>query len=267
VFRTLEVEPPLDIRAASLEDEPDETVSDLAEEDDMTAQMPEVGPPPQTEEVPDPVVEYVIAYVKAHFSPVIARGLRAYVKRGTGAMGEEWKITKAPRKTLKTLVDLANLRYRKVVIVFDAFDNWAFMSDELRIKYVTALTEIRMRLGNGAIMAFLVMPNQAPELEEHFGGGARTAWEFPRLAEIVTAKDALDTDTPAVWVERATLPGGKPMSLESGPLAELLGHANGSLAVYCSMAAAAIEDAVERGVDALDADAVEAGIAAKVEAV
>jgi len=265
IFRKMEIEAPLDIRGASLEDEPDETTTDPVEEDEMTERMPEVGPPPAVEEVPDPVVEYVIAYVKKHLSPVIARGLRAYVKRGAGPMGEELKITKAPRKTLKALIDLANMRYRKVVIVLDAFDNWAFMPDDLRIKYITALTELRLRLGDGAMMVFMALPDQAPELEEHFGGGARASWEFPHLAEIVTDKDGLDTDILAAWMERATVPGSTPLSVAEGPLADLVERAEGSLSAFCTMAGAAIEDAAQRGAAVLDETAIAVGVAARAE--
>ncbi|MDP2234120.1 MAG: hypothetical protein Q8K89_10820, partial [Actinomycetota bacterium] len=49
------------------------------------------------------VSDYVLGYVKEHISPVIARGLRVYRQSGVDAMSQEFKITRAPRKTLGAL--------------------------------------------------------------------------------------------------------------------------------------------------------------------
>lgn len=272
VFRKIEAQPPADIRLASLEEEPEE-IEESPEDDEMTAQIPDYdGIDPsvimageEVESGPDAVVEYLIAHTKAHLSPVIARGLRQYYERGFGPLSEELKITKAPLKTLKALCRMANMRFRKVVILLDGYDNWVFMPEDLRIKYITALTEIRLSLGKDAAFAFFVSTNQAAELDEHFGGSDRVTLDFPNLLHIGESPDVFDTAVVDSWVESATIVGSQAPSMGDAVWEPLVEHAAGSLPAFCAMADAAVDDAARRGVSAVDEAAVQAGLAAAPE--
>jgi len=268
MFRALEVEPPIDLRSVNLEEEPEETDVSL-EDDDQTAAIPEAvvfdedvdGDADQAiVDVPDPVYVYLVALARKTLSPVIARGLKVYAARGAAPLSDELKITKAPRKTLKALVDFAALRFRRVVVVFDGYDNWNMMPQELRAKYVGALSEIKLLLGSHAIMVFLVSTDEAPELDEMFGGGSRLAWDFPNITRLKDAE--LEAAFVESWIADATLPGSEPAVSARGLLDAFMSEADGDLQAFCAMAAAAIEDMAQRGSASLDEPAVSAGMAA-----
>jgi len=265
MFRALEAEPPIDLRSVNLEEEPEET--DVSPEDDAsTAVIPEAVAVDELSDgesdeavvdVPDPVYLYLLALARKTLSPVVARGLKVYATRGAAPLSDELKITKAPRKTLKALADLATARYRKVVVVFDGYDNWNMMPQELRAKYVGALSEMKLLLGSEVVMVFLVSTDEAPELDEMFGGGTRLAWDFPNITEL---KDAgLKDEFIESWIADATLPGSEPAVSARVLLDAFQDEATGNLEAFCAMAAAAIEDMADRGSATFDETAVAAG--------
>ncbi len=70
------------------------------------------------------VLDYVIEYAQVHVSPVIARALRVYRERGQVAAAAEFKVTKAPRKTLGALVRSLAHSYDDVVVILGEFEYW-----------------------------------------------------------------------------------------------------------------------------------------------
>jgi hypothetical protein len=261
LFRSQDRTKEHDVREASLEEEPEE-VETSDEEDELTADQPFVE---EQVELEDPIVEYVIAYTKEHLSPVVARGLRAYFEQGFGEVVTELKITKAPRKTLKALLRLAALRYRKVIVMFDEFNNWAFMPEDLQHKYVASLTELRLIMADTALMVFMIGTDTAPEIEEQFSSGEQVSWAMPGVRKLAEDIDALDPEMVQSWIDSATLPGSEPMKLSDGVLAELAVEADGSLDAFVPMAAAAVENAVDRGASSLGDPDKQAGLDARTE--
>lgn len=269
VFRELNPQMPNDMRPVSMEEEPEET-DDSPEEDALTAAIPEDGSEvPEAEEPPaadELLSAYFVSYMKAHVSPVIARGLRQYRTKGAGALSDELKITKAPRKTLAKLIAFARLRFSKVLVLVDGFDGWITMPDDLRAKYIAALTELRLAHADGLLLVFLVGTGEAPELEDEFGLGVRILWDYPNIATIVANESGVDAGVLESWIARAALSadGSTGISLEA--LAPIVERAGDSLEAFCVMAAAAVDDAAARGVGSIDAASIEAGLAAAVEA-
>jgi hypothetical protein len=139
----------------------------------------------------DPVFEYVIAHTKAHLSPVIARALVAYKMHGTGIMGQELKITKAPRKTLAALCAFASHRYKHVVVFHDQFEAWASAESNIRVKIASAVTEVRWAIAPVGVVAIAMAPGTVPEIEEQFAAARIVDWTLPEIAEL-TAPGAAD---------------------------------------------------------------------------
>lgn len=248
LFREIELTPPADLRPVNLEPEPAE--SEESDEDGTDiASIPGESDPDKG--APDALAEYVIAYTKRHLSPVIARGLRVYSERGVGPMSDELKITNAPMKSLKAVVRLARLRFRKIVVILDGYDNWQMMDEGQRIKYMAALTEVRLNLGKDAVFVFLVNPGQADDLDENFGGGNRLVWDYPGIYEMGPTFDVLTEENISTWVAAAALPGQSQTPFEAGALAELAANAGGDFDVFREAAAALVEDAKDRGRDAI----------------
>lgn len=240
-----ESERPTDTRAIALETEPDES-DDSPETDVFTEALPV---PVTAEEVAqtDPVLEYIVAYARARYSPVIARSLRVYLRDGEGALGDELKITKAPRKTLSTIIDLAGLRFRKVLMLFDGFDNWAAMPEELKFKYIGSLAEVRARAGVNAVMAFLIPTGAAPELEDQFAGSNRIQVGFPGVPILGSEGTALDADVVANWWQSAVLTGAEVPAFADTPLPAMIEDANGDLEVFCAAAEVYVADIARKG--------------------
>jgi len=258
--------PPIDPRAATQEAEPEET-EESPEDDEFYGQIP---PAPTAEEQADAekaaVLEYIALYTREHLSRVVARGLRVYARDGASALAEELKITKAPRKTLRALADLAALRYRKVCLIYDDFDSWTLMDEDLRIKYMASLTEIRLRLGANGIMAFLIETDTAPDLESEFGRGERVMWDFPGVDVFGNEGRVFTEEVLEDWIESATLPGREKISLAESGLKGLLDESGDDLTSFCTAAAAAIDDAAARGLTGLDETSLSEGRSARERA-
>ena len=209
------------------------------------------------------VLDYIVEYTKEHLSPVIARGLRRYRERGLAAMSDEFRITKAPRKTLAALVKLARMRFRKVALIYDGFDSWAGVPNELRSQIAGSLSEMRWMLESDAVMVLLLEQDTVPELDEQFGAGVRVDWRFDNISRIFDLKDEIDPNIVNTWLETAAAPGREPLTLANEVLSAIVDAAEGSLMRFATMAAAAIDDAADRGIASLDQAALEAGLAAK----
>jgi len=254
----------VDLRRGDLEDDGDET-DDSIEIDDTIGDAPGTSALlAQSAEEADPdsaIRDYVIDYTRVHLSPVIARGLRMYRERGLAALSEELKITKAPRKTLASLVELSKVRFRKVALIYDEFQSWSEIPNDLRSQVVASITNIRWKLSGSAVLVFMIAPGEALELEEMFGGGERLTWSFRNLETLQQNPDHIDLGVVNEWLMSAALPDSDPLTMDDKILAQLVGDAAGSFTRLIALAREAIESAADRGV-ALDTDAREAALAA-----
>jgi len=217
---------------------------------------------PPEEVVDRAILDYLVEYTKVHLSPVIARGLRVYRERGLAALAAEMTITKAPRKTLAALVRFARVRFRKIVLIYDGFENWIRTPADLRSQIAGTLMELRWILEADAFMVMILERGGVPELEEQFGTGKRVDWDFPGLLAIEGAPDAIDVEMLDRWLAAAAVPDTTPLTVGDPVLSALLAEADGSLKAFSLAAAIAIENTVERGASALDQEALEAARAA-----
>ena len=187
------------------------------------------------------VAAYVIAYTKEHLSPVIARGLRAYVAQGTDSMAQELKVTKAPTKTLAALLRFAETRARLGVLMYDNFGIWESVPSDLRLKIVSTLSQMRWTLKEYAVVVLFLTPGSAPEVEEAFAAARRVVWDFDELWNVTGAGCAFDERAARVWMKSASLTGELPVWADA-----LLGAvAQGTLIESaCAALAKAIDEAV-----------------------
>lgn len=211
-----------------------------------------------------PVRDYLIEYTRAHLSSVIARALRVYHDRGLVAMAAEFKVTKAPRKTLGAVVKLARSRFANVAILFDEFRQWRDIDADLRSKMIAAFSELRWKLDRDAFPVFLVEDGVAPELEETFSTGTTLDWTFAGLDELQQQPDAIDSEVVRRWIAAASDPfAARGLDIDDPVLSRLVEAAEGSLSAFLAMAFVAVEDAAQRGSTSLDEASYETGAAAK----
>jgi hypothetical protein len=255
-----------DLRRLSMEDDGEE-IDSSAEIDGSVGDAP--GTPQLLAEAAErmdsnnaAVFDYLIEYTRAHVSPVVARGTRVYRDRGMVALAEELKVTKAPRKTLARLVEFAGTRYRKVAFIYDSFENWRDIEPDLRSKLVGALSDLRWKMAGPAFPVLVFDPEEAPELEEAFGNAGHVDWSFAGLAPIEEQPGVLLEDVVNAWLEAATLSGRSALTADDPVLRQLAEKAEVSMARFIEMADAAVESAAERGVSALDDEALAAGLEA-----
>lgn len=218
------------------------------------------------EEVPEgprwhPVVDYVVAYTKAHLSPVVARAIKSYVTDGTGFVAQELKVTKAPRKTIRAITEFADARWERVVVLFNRFDPWPMMDDEGRSIAVAGLSELRWALAENAIMALVLEDGLAPEIEEQFAAAERVDWDFPGIERISQGDMSIDRGVVQEWLDAAAIEGKSPIDAGGPELGQLYERANDSIEQFGVAAAAAFADAAHRGATTLDEAAVAAGLA------
>lgn len=205
----------------------------------------------------DELVDYVIAYTRAHLSPVVARGLQAYRAQGASAMTQELKVTKAPKKTIAALARLAATRYRKTVLFYDRFDNWNYMPDENKPAIIGSISELRFLMGSHGVVALLVAQDQAPELAEQFAGARRIDQTFETSDAVDQEPPAVDRDVVKAWVRSAALnPDTQPVSDEV--IGALLKRAAGDVGVLAELGSAAVTDAALSGLDHIDPASLEA---------
>ncbi|HET6497869.1 MAG TPA: hypothetical protein VFH17_02290 [Coriobacteriia bacterium] len=187
------------------------------------------------------VVEYVIAHMRTHASPVLARALRTYVESGTAAMAQELKITRAPRKTIGALVRFASLTFRSVVIIYDGLEAWGEMPVDLRATVLSGLSEVRLALGGQGVMVIAGSDLDAPEIDDQFANAIRVSWDMPELERSQAPDAAADEELLAEWLRAATVPGAD----TSGLLARVVEACTGAgdLASGAARAADEIEHA------------------------
>jgi hypothetical protein len=253
----------IDVRRGDLEDDGEET-EQTEEIDDTVGDAPGTSvllahAAAQADET-SAVRDYLIEYTQVHLSPVIARALRMYRERGLSAMSEELKITKAPRKTLNAIVELSQVRYRKVALIYDELQSWKEIPLDLRSQVVGSIANIRWKLADSAVMVFMAAPGEAPELEETFGGGERIVWDFHNLQSIQAAPAAVNGAIVNEWLASAALPGSEPLAMDHPVLSRMAEEAHGALPRFLDLAREAIEDAADRGVE-LDDAAYESAVA------
>jgi hypothetical protein len=255
---------------------PMDLLSDVEEGDDAPELDGAIGDAPGTEvilsdeqtpeeDIDRAILDYIVEHTKVHLSPVIARALRVYKDRGLVALTAELTITKAPRKTLSALVRFARIRFRKIVLIYDGFDNWAQTPSEVRSQITSTLSELRWMLESDAVVAIMVERGGVPELEEQFGAGTHVDWDFPGLIALEESPDALDPQMIDRWLASAAMHGTAPLTVEDPVLSAMLAEAEGSLKAFSLAAGVAIENAAQRGASALDEEALEAGRAATWE--
>ncbi|MDF1542767.1 MAG: hypothetical protein RQ731_07855 [Anaerosomatales bacterium] len=161
------------------------------------------------------VSAYVIAHLKKHVSPVLGRGLRAYVLSGTAAMSQELKVTRAPRKTLGAIARFAKLTFRSVVIIYDGFEAWDDIPDDQRAIIVSGLSEIRFALGADGVIVIAGSEAEAPEIDDQFATAIRVDWTMPELQQVEVPDTACGYDVFAGWLQAATLPGADTSALRA----------------------------------------------------
>lgn len=269
IERRPELAEAFDLRRQGLEEDGEE--SEASPEIDAT-----IGDAPGTQQLMEEaaanrdedahaLLDYFVEHTRVHLSAVIGRGLRVYHDRGMTALSEELKITKAPRKTLAALIQFADLRYRKVALIYDAFESWVEIDPSLRSKLVGSMSDIRWNNDKNAFIVIMAIPGEAPELEEVFGQGDRLSWDFSGLVPLQEHPDEILEDVVNGWLKSAALEDSRVFTLDDPVLAELISAAEGSLRSFVGMASAAFESAADRGVAELDAASLEAGKAKGAE--
>lgn len=213
-----------------------------------------------------PVVDYVVAYTRAHLSPVVARAIKSYVTDGTGFVAQELKVTKAPRKTIRAITEFADARWERVVVLFNRFDPWPMMDDEGRSVAVAGLSELRWALAEHAIMALILEEGIAPELEEQFAAAERVDWDFPGIERISQGDMTLDRGVIQEWLDAAALEGTSPIDANGPELEPFYERANNDIEQFGVAGGAAFADAAGRGATTLDEAAIAAGLATLGEA-
>ena len=190
------------------------------------------------------VAAYIIAYTKEHLSPVVARGLRAYVAQGTDSMAQELKVTKAPTKTLAALLRFAETRARLGVLMYDNFSIWGSVPAELRLKIIATLSQMRWTLKEHAVVVLFLTPGSAPEVEEAFAAAHHVIWDFEELWNVTNDACAFDESAARVWLKSAALDAEAPAWADA-----LLGAvAQGTeIEPACAALATAIDEAAETG--------------------
>lgn len=189
---------------------------------------------------------YVIAHLKKHLSPVLARGLRAYVESGTAAMSQELKITRAPRKTLGAIARFARLTFRSVAIVYDGFETWEEIPEDLRALIVSGLAEVRLALGTDGVIIIAGSDAGAPEIDDQFANAIRVSWAMPEIERVQEADVPYDAELLLSWLDAAVLPGADVSSLRHRVEAACAGSA--ILAAGAALAADEIERAAAEAV-------------------
>ena len=176
-------------------------------------------------------------------------------------MSQEFKITKAPRKTLAAVTRLARMRFQKIAILFDGFDQWLEIDSDTRSKVAGSMSEMRWKLAADAFLVFFVEPGTAPELEETFRGSDVLDWSFAELASLQERGDMLDPATVDRWLGAASLDSARTLTIADPVLASLAEAADGSFVRFIQLAGAAVEDGARRTIETLDDGGREAALA------
>jgi len=225
------------VQSQDIEDEVDDTPEDEGEQ----------GLPPMVDSAEATgreaaLIDYIVEYTRVHLSRVIGRAIRVYGIRGTAALASEFTITRAPRKTFKSLCVLATKRFNRVALIYDGFTNWHTVPEDLRDRFVTSLTELRLAMKHSGNLVFIAATDEIVEVEEQFRSDNAIVWSFPSLAVLEADPDALDTEVIRAWIESAALEPGVAEKLLP-ELQDSFSKANGSLEAFVPLAIAAIDEA------------------------
>jgi|GEM_PF-1029625 len=211
----------------------------------------------EAEQVPSdsPVYDYFIEYTRVHLSPVIARALDVYRLRGLDAMAYEFRVTKAPRKTLLALARFARARFSNIALIWDGFESWPAVPADLRASIVDTLAEMSEMLRGQATVVVALEPGQAPEIEEAFSTGTHVSWSFPHLRELSAPEVKLEHEYVAEWVAAASIDPISSGVLDA--LAPVVAFAGDNVALFTDVASAAVEMAADAGrmLEVADAEA------------
>lgn len=192
-----------------------------------------------------PLSDYFIEYTRVHLSPVIARALDVYRLRGLDAMAYEFRVTKAPRKTLLALARFARARFSNIALIWDGFESWPAVPTDLRTSIVDTLAEMAESLRGQATVIIALEPGQAPEIEEAFSAGRRVSWSFPHLRELSAPQVRLEQEYVAAWIEAASVDSAAEGVLPA--LAPVFAFAGDDIALFTGVAAVAVEKAADEG--------------------
>ncbi len=118
-------------------------------------------------------------------------------------MANEFRITKAPRKTLKALLNVCRLQFDDVVLMFDGFDNWNTVPPDLRTKIASSLSDIRWTSDGLGVLVVMVTRDANPELEEQFASGTRVDWDFAGIVPMEENPGELLPDVVDGWLSAA----------------------------------------------------------------
>lgn len=153
------------------------------------------------------VREYVLAYTRKNLSPVVARGIEAYAAQGTTSMAQELKITKAPTKTLAALLEFARSSFAAGLLMYDRFEMWPSVPDDLRMKIIASLTQTRWAVKDSSVVVLLVSRGDAPELRESFSIARVVPWSFSEVEAVFSEGVAFDPQIALSWIDSASLDG------------------------------------------------------------
>jgi hypothetical protein len=229
-------------------------VESVPSEDDETS---EAEPPADAN-----MREYLMALVRTRLSPVVARAFSSYGQYGESLAAQEFKITKAPRKTLAAVLRLMNSRWGNVIVIYD-FEPWPGLDQATKVGVLQSLTELRYIIAETGVMVLGVVEGKSPEIAEQFAAAEQVDWTMPELEPL--SKGARDFDAAWVqsWLDAASLEGDSRLKVDGPEFAPLVRACGGDVFAFADMAEAAFRDAAGRSADTLDAAAIAAGVAAR----
>lgn len=244
-------------RENSLDPDPEE-----AETDDEGNVVVQTRPVPVPDERTEPkqgaVADYVIAYARAHVSPVVARSIHGYVTNGSVSATQELRVTKAPRKTLRALATFAGYRFRSVLILIDGLDQWPGVPEDLRYAIASTLSDLRLALSGRAILGLMASRGTAVELEEQFADAVVVCWDVPH-PPAAPADGSLPLDFVRSWIESASLGSGADASIASAA-EDVLGRIPADIEAFRATMESAVDHAADRGAERVEEQDVEHGL-------
>ncbi len=221
------------------------------EEAEVAALEAHYAEPAVNHEYKDDVADYVVAHAKQHLSPVIARAIATYRDQGANAATQEFKVTKAPRKTLTALGKFAKHGWSSVVLVFDQFADWDRIAQDMRLEIAASLMEMRWALEGSGVVVIMAEPGTVPEIAEQFAAAERASWEMPELDGLLGEDPPVDDIPLQSWLDACTVCGPS-VSADDPVFATIRDRAQGSFKRFAELAGAACHDAILRGADRLD---------------
>lgn len=212
--------------------------------------------------VEDRLIDYLVAHARAHLSPVVGRGIRAYFEHGADTLAQGLRVTKAPRKTLAAVVRLAGYQWRQVIMIYDSFDLWELIDEDQRPIIVGTFVEMRLSLGASGTLAFLVEEGKAVELEDQFAGARRVRWDMNGMDRLQTGEKFMDLALIQEALDAAAVDEeGSPIRADGPELAPLVEAAPDDIEAFVRMAGEAFRHAAGRGCSSVDDEAIQAGLA------